>query len=342
MNKIEFIFIPYSLSFSKPFVTSNGKFEARSGFIIKLESGSGKIGIGDAAPFPEFGSETYEEDEKFLNSFNLNLKLDLNNIRESIENNLKEFNSLPSLKHGFEQALLSLICNEKNISINELLNVQSKKEINVNAVLGFFSPKESADSALRKVEMGYKTIKVKMGRDSFDEDYNCLKAVRKSCGNEIKIRADVNGKWKLNEAINNLQALEEFNLEYVEQPVNTLNDFVELSQNTKIPLAADESIRSAKDAEKFISNKAASVLVLKPMMLGGIIPTLRILNMAEVAGIKTVITTSFESIIGRASAVFAASLVKEDIAHGLATDHYFENDLVSNPYPVSAGKIVLK
>ncbi len=190
--------------------------------------------------------------------------------------------------------------------------------------------------------MGYKTIKVKIGRDNFDEDYNCLKAVRKSCGNEIKIRADVNGKWKLNEAIKNLHALEEFNLEYVEQPVNTLNDFVKLSQNTKISLAADESIRSAKDAEKFISNKAASVLVLKPMMLGGIIPTLRILNMAEVAGIKTVITTSFESIIGRASAVFAASLVKEDIAHGLATDHYFENDLVSNPYPVSAGKIVLK
>ena len=342
MNKIEFIFIPYTLNFRKPFITSSGKFEARNGFIIKLESSSGKIGLGDAAPFPEFGSETYEEDEKFLNSFRLNLKLDLNNIRESIENNLKEFASLPSLKHGFEQALLSLICNEKNLSINELLNVQSKKEINVNAVLGFLSPKELADAALQKKELGYKTIKVKIGRDNFDEDYKCIEAIRKSCGEEIKIRVDVNGKWNLDQAILNLQALEEFQLEYVEQPVNALNDFLELSHKTKIPIAADESIRSISDAEKFISNKAAPVLVLKPMMLGGIIPILKILNMAEQAGIKTVITTSFESIIGRASAVFAASLVKEELAHGLATDNYLEQDLVSNPYPVKEGKITIK
>jgi o-succinylbenzoate synthase len=341
MNKIELFYAPYTISFNKTFTNSNGNFAERNGFIVKLESSSGKIGIGDSAPFPEYGSETYEDDENFLDNFNINLNLDLNNIEQSIGENLNSFDSLPCLKHGFEQALLSLVCNEKGISINELLNVQSKKKINVNAVLGFLSPKESAEAALKKIEDGFKTIKIKIGRDNFDEDYKCIEALRKSCGNEINIRADVNGKWEWDKAVKNIQALEEFNLEYVEQPVNTLNDFVELSKKVKTPLAVDESIRNTADAEKFISNKAASVLVLKPMMLGGIIPTIKIIKMAEQAGIKSVITTSFESVIGRASSVFAASLIKEDTAHGLDTDIYFEKDLFSNPYPVIYGKILL-
>ncbi len=341
MNKIELFYAPYTLGFNKPFITSKGKYNNRNGFIIKLESSSGKIGIGDSAPFPEFGSETYEEDEKLLNNFDVKLNLDLNNIEESIETNLKAFASLPCLKHGFEQALLSLVCNEKEISINKLLNVQSKKKINVNAVLGFLSPEETAKSALQKIEDGYKTIKIKIGRDNFDIDYKCIEAVRKSCGDEMNIRADVNRKWNLEQAIKNIQAIEEFNLEYIEQPVNTLNDFVELSKKVKTPLAADESIRSVTDAEKYISNKAATVLILKPMMLGGIIPTLKVIRLAEQAGLKSVITSSFESIIGRASAVFAASLIKEDAAHGLDTDFYLEQDLFSNPYPVIYGKILL-
>lgn len=341
MNKIELTYFPYSLNFIKPFSTSKGVIKKREGFIIKLKSSSGKTGIGEAAPFQEFGSESFKEADGFLKDFQLHFKIDLDDIENSLEENLTGLITLPALRHGFEQALLNLICTEKNISLNELLNIRSNKEININSVIGFLSPEESALAAAQKVQEGFSAIKVKIGRDSFEEDYECLATVRNACGNEIKIRADVNGKWNIKEAAENLDRLSQLNLEYIEQPVNSVEDFVKLSSFTKIPLAVDESIRTLKDAEEFISRKAVSVIIVKPMMLGGIIPSLRIIKLAEEKGIRIVITSSFESAIGRAMAVFAASTVKEDIAHGLDTGRYFEKDLSEFPYKVVKGKIFL-
>ena len=41
-------------------------------------------------------------------------------------------------------------------------------------------------------------------------------------------------------------------------------------------------------------------------------------------------------------AIFAASVVKNDLAHGVATGIYFEKDLAIDPYPVKNGKISLE
>ncbi len=342
MNKIELTYSPYNLKFIKPFETSKGILKERIGFIIQLKSSSGKIGIGDAAPLPAFGSEKYEEAESALNKIKLKFQLDLALIENNITNILSRYEKLPALRHGLEQALINLICKEKNYSLNELFSKSSEKEVKVNAVIGFLSPKESADAASKFIAEGFQTLKVKVGRELFDEDLKCLKEIRKAVGNKIKIRVDANGKWKLSEAVNNLNKLESLNLEYVEQPVKNLKDFIELSRNTSIQLATDESIKTEKDAKNFISKKAASILILKPMMLGGIIPTLNIIRLAEENGIGVVISSSFESVIGRSMAIFAASVVKNNLAHGLATGIYFEKDLAIDPYPVKNGKISLE
>lgn len=341
MNKIELTYSPYNLKFIKPFETSKGIINERKGFIIQLKSSSGKKGIGDAAPLPEFGSEKFIDDESALKNIKLRFKLDLALIENNITNILLPYEKLPALRHGLEQALINLICKEKNYSLNELFNKSSQKEIKVNAVIGFLSPKESADAASKFIVEGFQTLKVKVGRELFDEDLKCLKEIRKAVGNKIKIRVDANSKWKLSESVNNLNKLESLNLEYIEQPVKSLKDFIELSRKTSIPLAADESIKTEKDAKNFISKKTASVLILKPMMLGGIIPTLNIIRLAEENGIEVVISSSFESVIGRSMAIFAASVVKNDLAHGLATGIYFDKDLTVDPYPVIKGKISL-
>ncbi len=342
MNKIELTYSPYKLNLTKPFETSKNIISERKGFLIQLRSSLGKVGIGDAAPLPELGSEKFEDDEAALKNIKLKFKLDLALIESNISQILSPYEKLPALKHGIEQALINLICKEKKYSLNELFNKTSRKEIKVNAVIGFLTPNESAKTASELISEGFQTIKVKVGRKLFDEDLKCLKEIRKAVGNKIKIRIDVNGKWKLSEAVNNLEKLKSLDLEYIEQPVKSLKDFIELSKMTSIPLAVDESIKNEKDAKNFILKKAASVLILKPMLLGGIIPTINIIRLAEENEIKVVISSSFESVIGRSMTIFAASIVKDEIAHGLATGIYFEKDLAADPYKVKNGKINLE
>jgi L-Ala-D/L-Glu epimerase len=331
----------YTLKFKQPFTTSKGIIPERKGFLIKLDSENGKSGYGDCCPLPDFGSESYEQAEAKIKDLELKIKIDLNDIEKSILKTLEPLTDFPSLRHGFEQALLNLISRDQNISLNEILNTSSKKTLNVNAAIGFLSPEESVSRARALVRKGYKTIKIKVGREDFKEDYTCIKTVRENISKEINLRIDANGKWNLPEAISSLNQLEKFGIEYAEQPVNKIDDYFALSQKTKIPLAADESIRSSKDAYDFISRKAASAIILKPMMLGGIIPTLKIIQFAQENKIKVVCTTSLDSCIGRSFAVLAASFVEQETAHGLSTAELFEKDLFPDPYPVKNGQIHL-
>ncbi len=341
MTNLQLTFFPYALSFKKPFQTAKGKITKRKGFILSLENQDGQKGIGDAAPFPEFGSEKYEETENALKNLKIKLKIDIDNIFKSIDKNLKQYEKLPALRHGLEQAILNLICKEKNESLDKILDRSVKNIIKANAVIGILSLKKSVSEAVRLVNEGYTTLKLKIGRDDFKKDINVIQEIKKAVNNEIQIRVDVNGKWKFSEAKRNIEKLKEFKLEYIEQPVKRIADLAKLNKFKSVPIAADESCRNLNDAKEIIKRKAASVLILKPMMIGGLIPTLEIIDKAKKKNIKCIITSSFESAIGRSSAVFAASVIEENYAHGLGTAQYFKNDIIEDPFPVKNGNIYL-
>lgn len=341
MNIVELIFAPYRIRLKRPFTTSKGIIKERKGYIINLKDSEGIIGVGDAAPLPEFGSETYEEASAALDNLKIELKIDINDLQDNLGNNLQFFNKFPALRHGIEQAILNLVSKKFDVSLTKLLKVNPSLEIDTNAAIGMLSPEEAVKEAVKKINEGFTTLKIKTGREKFNEDLKTIEAVRKAFGINIKLRIDSNGKWNLKEAEEYLKKLEDFNIEYAEQPVYSLNDFKELSKKTTIPLAADESIRSFNDAMNFIEEKAASFLVLKPMMLGGIIPVLKIIKLAEENNIGIVITSSFESAVGKYIPVFAASSVKNKTAHGLAINEFFEKDLIDDPFPIKNGKIIL-
>jgi len=341
MNNLELTYSPYRLELNSSFKTAHGKFIDRKGFIISIRNSNGVEGIGDTAPFPEIGSESLEDAEQALKSMKLDLKIELTSIHESFKELLNDYDSLPSLRHGIEQALLNLICKEKNVTIDKLLELNLKRVINVNASIGFLTEDETILKAKKLIEMGFKTLKIKTGRNNFEEDYNCIKTVRDQFGNDVKLRIDANGKWEPDEAVKYLTKLEDLNLEYAEQPVNSLDNFVKLKSNVSLPLAADESIRTKKAAEEFITKNVIDYLILKPMIIGGLLPTLEIIELAEKNNIIPVITSSFESVIGKANAVIAAASVKKEIAHGLAVADYFKQDLIPDPFPVKDGKITL-
>jgi len=341
MKNLELTYSPYKLELKSFFETAHGKFDIRKGFIISIRNSNGVEGIGDTAPFPEIGSESSEDAEKVLKKIKLDLKIDLTNIRSNFKELLNDYDSLPSLRHGIEQALLNLICKEKNVTIDNLLELNLQRVINVNASIGFLTKDETILKAKHLIEKGFKTLKIKAGRDNFEDDYNCIKAVRDEFGNDVKLRIDANGKWNLKNAIKILEKLEKLNLEYAEQPVNSLHNFVKLKNKISLPLAADESIRTKRAAEDFIKKNAVDYLILKPMIIGGLLPTLEIIELAEKNNITPVITSSFESAIGKANAVIAAATVKKKIAHGLALNDYFKNDVITDPFPVKDGKIIL-
>ena len=341
MNDLQLTYSPYILKFKIPFSTAKTEIKERRGFILRIIDPNGFEGIGDACPFAEFGSESLSDVEKKLSNFTLKIIIDESDIDSSLSNSLKEFSKLPALRHGLEQAILNLLCRKNNTTIDKLLNLKLNKQVNINAAIGLLNPEESVKMVKSFIEEGYTTIKVKTGREIFDDDLSVIKSIRKAVGENIKLRIDSNGKWKVNEAITNLNKLEEYNIEYAEQPVNDLKDYIKLNNVTTTSLAADESIRSIADANEFINSGTISYLIIKPMLLGGLVPTLEIIELAKTKNIIPVITSSFESAIGKANLVIAAASTNTNVAHGIGVTEYYEKDVMKDPFPIKSGKIIL-
>ncbi len=342
MKKIELRFEPYTLHLKQPVTTSRNEIHERKGILIFLISEDGIDGVGDCCPFPEFGSENFDEALNLIQNINLNLKIDTDDFEKSIEDMLKNFTGYPAVKAGIEQALLEIICKQKQTSLSKLLKIESRPFVRVNAVISIMDKDATLKKISEKIDAGFDTIKIKIGRNYFADDLEILRAVGNLTGSNIKLRIDPNGAWQLDEAVSNLIQLTSLNIEYVEDPVKGLDDLIQLSRSVSVPIAPDELIKTYADAEKFISSGSIKVIILKPMMLGGILSTLKIIKLAEENNVVPVITSSFESSVGRAAAIFTASTVTKETAHGLAVQEFFLEDFAKYIVPVRDGKIKIR
>ena len=192
------------------------------------------------------------------------------------------------------------------------------------------------------VESGCTTAKVKVADpgQSPEQDEERLVAVREALGPSGKIRIDVNGAWDLETATRMLTRLAIFDLEYVEQPVRTLEEMVELRRRVRVPVAADEAIRLAVDPLEVAERGAADVIVLKVQPLGGVE---RALGLAQRSGLPAVVSSALETSIGIAAGLAAAAALPQlDFACGLGTVSLFIGDVVGDPLLPIGGEILLR
>ena len=190
MKNLQLSFSSYTLKLKKPFITSKKEIKERNGFILTLLDAEENEGIGDCCPFPELGSETLKTAEDALSDIHLEININSDDIENSITDNLKKFDKLPALRHGLEQALLNLMCKVKKVKIDELLDLDLKKQIFVNAAIGFLSQDESTIEAVNFVNEGYGTIKVKAGRKNFDDDLSVVTTANGTVTYDVEFTLD--------------------------------------------------------------------------------------------------------------------------------------------------------
>ncbi|MEA2499414.1 MAG: o-succinylbenzoate synthase, partial [Actinomycetota bacterium] len=187
-------------------------------------------------------------------------------------------------------------------------------------------PAVDAETAHRIVSAsGCSTAKVKVAEG---DDHARVEAVRDALGAEGNIRIDVNAAWDVTTAQRMIMELDRFDLEYVEQPVRTLEEMAELRKLVDVPLAADESIRTAEDPLRVAGLEAADIVVIKVQPLGGV---QNALSVAEAAGLPAVVSSALETSVGISAGIaLAAALPELPYACGLGTVSLLERD-VSSP-----------
>lgn len=204
-----------------------------------------------------------------------------------------------------------------------------RDRIPVNVTVPALGPQEAYDLVAAS---GCRTAKVKVAErgQSLAEDLERVEAVRDALGPAGKLRVDANGGWGTDEAVAAITLLHRFELEYVEQPCETVSQLAAVRRKVDVPIAADESIRRATDPFLVASQQAADIAVIKVAPLGGVRAALEII---ERIGLPAVVSSALETSIGIAAGVaLAAALPELPYACGLATVALLEQDVTAEPF----------
>jgi len=169
-----------------------------------------------------------------------------------------------------------------------------------------------------------------------------IESIRKYYGHEINICLNINGVWDKQEAIERIKLLSPLKIQFIEEPCEHLETVVEISKKSPIPIAVGQSMNTTADVLNIIKSSNVEYINLKPTIISGILSSMKLIDEAEKKKKKIIISSSFESALGKSALIFLASLVSHKVAHDLDTSTQFNFNVSKDFYTVNNGKILFE
>jgi o-succinylbenzoate synthase len=316
--------LPKSLRLKEPLVSAHGTLLDRLGFDVRVTF-EGITGRGEVFPLIEFGTESLDAAKEAVIAFTPRAFEDLSELPGL----LSPLDPTPAARFAMECALLEWLAKKKGLPVASLMG-EARTSIPVNALIAGRTAEILAEAAKRAKDAGFGTVKLKVGAKTMSLDAQRVHAVRLAVGNDVAVRLDANGGWTEGTARAALRGLESLGVELCEQPVaaHDVEGLRRVTELVPVPVAADEALSDRRHRENVLRphpSPAAKVLVLKPAVLGGLLPALALARAAHAAGVESYVTTLIDGPIARAAAAHLAAVVPSTShAHGLSTLELFE------------------
>ncbi|WP_066497262.1 mandelate racemase/muconate lactonizing enzyme family protein [Abyssisolibacter fermentans] len=182
-----------------------------------------------------------------------------------------------------------------NVPVYQLLGGKYRNYIDA---YGTFVPsddhEETAEIAKNAVkDGGYKLLKYGGGSFGTSEkfDVDSAKAVREAVGDDIGIAIDVCKQWKsYSTALSRARKLEQFNLEWIEEPVapGDYDSYRRLGDKIQIKISGGEAITTVQEVAKFMKETRVDIVQPDVTNCGGITEIKKIEMIAKLYGCKLI------------------------------------------------------
>lgn len=280
---------------------------AAADVLVRVRTNDGIIGWGDASPFAPVTGDTQETavvmGKKLAEVVRNRNPFEVPRILDDMDKTLA---GQPSIKAAIEMALWDICGKVAGQPVYRLLG-QFRDSFETDCTVYLDEPQSMAEKARAVVDRGFRIIKVKLG-ETPEKDMERMRAVRAALGRDIRIRIDANQGWSPADAVRALRGLEQFQLEFCEQPVSA-SDWAGMGfvrQHVGIPIMADEAVHSAADAIEAARTQATDMINIKLMKAGGILPSARIAEIAAAANMKCMLGCMSETRIALTAAAHVA------------------------------------
>ena len=335
-----------TLHFKQPAGTSRGVYTTRHSFYLTLTSDKhpDAKGIGECAPLPDLSCDA-----------KLEYKTVLRQICHMVEQMGKipydMIRPYPSITFGLESAFADYfhqlkdtnsLTDEENCHFHNLVSLYNtpfahgEEGIPINGLVWMGNYEEMLNRLEAKLQAGFHCVKIKIGAIDFIKELDLIKHIRQAFTKEqIELRVDANGGFTPDDAMSRLEALAQYDIHSIEQPIKQHQwpKMAQLCRESPLPIALDEeligvNVKSMKEA--FLETIRPQYIVLKPSLHGGIHGCDEWLSLARERGIGSWITSALESNIGlNAIAQYCACTYGPHISfpQGLGTGQLFTDNI---------------
>jgi L-alanine-DL-glutamate epimerase-like enolase superfamily enzyme len=209
----------------------------------------------------------------------------------------------PAARVAVSSALHDLVGKRLGVPVWKLWGLDPAAAPRSSFTIGIDQPEVMREKV--REAAGYPILKIKVGTA---RDEEILRMIRDEAP-EKTLRVDANTAWTAKEAIRRIPMLEDFGVEFVEQPLppGDLEGLRLVRKSSRLPIVADESCEVAEDVARLVG--AVDGVNIKLAKCGSLREAVRIVHAARAHGMSVMIGCMIESTLGIAAALQLTPLV---------------------------------
>lgn len=331
------------LHFLQPAGTSRGVYNTRLSFYLKLTSDEQPdvVGVGECATLPDLSCDAMPPNE-----YERKLRTFCDEYKRTGVIDYEAMRAYPSMLFGLETAVAQF--NAKgSLNFFDTPFGRGEEGIPINGLVWMGTFEEMFERLEAKLKAGFRCVKLKIGAIDFDRELQLIRHIRSTFSRkDVELRVDANGGFTPEEALSRMEALVQYDIHSIEQPIkqHQWTEMARLCAATPLPIGLDEELIGVNERQKkieLLDTIRPQYIVLKPSLHGGMAGTEEWVQIARERNIGSWITSALESNVGlNAIAQLTASIYGTNIRHaqGLGTGQLFA-DNIEMPLKVVGDKL---
>jgi len=270
--------------------------------VIEIEH-DGTVGVGEAAPSIYYYMETADKVVETVRAAN-DLVGDDPFLIEDITAKLAEaFPETQATRCGIDLALHDLVGKLLDVPVYRMFGLNADRTPVTSFTIGIEKPAVMAERAAAVTD--FKVLKIKIGTDHDDEVLSAIREVT-----DLPIRVDANIGWTKEQAVENINRLEQYDIQFVEQPIIPGdNEALRwIRERVNLPIMSDESSLTLEDLPGLVG--CVDLINVKLMKCGGLREALRMIHFAHAHGMGVMLGCMLETSIAITAAAHLSPLVE--------------------------------